>query len=874
VFGRGHLYVNGVQGGRVLISRLSRVRTLVIAAVATVVFVGFFSRLPRLIAIELAFTSGDFRAGLTDWAAALVAARRWTGEPIHVFRLATLIDFLFIPAYATLLAAVYLRLSGFAGRWVVRSCMAAACSDVLENVGLLALTQGLTADRLPSAAISPALVFAMSSASALKWALLACVVAMIVRAFVSHGRGRVLALSRYSLLSIALGTIPLVAVAQGRDLLVALAADHAPISYRVFFYLALAVWGLSVWYWTRVVLDAAFASATKPEYLKLAKHLPRTLGAATLLLPALPLALAPNDLWVRVAMIAGCVFLAIAFVVFVANRRTLFKLSPEPAVEAFSIRAARRAPAARIAVISLVVSLTLFALFVFAPMFSGHWLGPVAILFIAAANLVFFGSLAVFASEVWGVSVDVLALACAAAFSFWNDNHDVNASAIGRSLPTLGQQYWHWRDQLPPGTQPPIVFLVAAEGGGIRAAYWAATVLGGLNEDGRQRFGNHLFAVSGISGGTLGAAVYAALRHDFPRGDVDLRKTAQRVLEHDFLSPTIAKLVTGDFLQWFLPLPIKAFDRSTAMEDSFKRAYERVTRKTTLGDAITVLTPDAATGVPALLMVTTIVESGARAIIAPLTWTNAQIPDATIYTCWVGDCAANPPMFAAPLLAQSIHNSARFTYISPAGLVRSITTERRPHVVDGGYFDPTGVDTLLDVTQALQSIDAETTFIPVYVTNGLIDRHVNDHALEPGQKPKPPAAPLQGPGSTPQEIAVPDDRQGAPIEILGELFAPVRTMLQTRGAHGDLAIDRQQRTAGTVTFGFCRLASCPDGSWKERAADAPMTSTDSCEEMRSQPPLGWQLSSEMTRRLDAYWTTCSANRTGAAAVSALLERGR
>jgi hypothetical protein len=73
------------------------------------------------------------------------------------------------------------------------------------------------------------------------------------------------------------------------------------------------------------------------------------------------------------------------------------------------------------------------------------------------------------------------------------------------------------------------VFLVVAEGGGIRAAFWTATVLGGLSGGDTQEFGTRLFAVSGISGGTPGATVHAALRHDDPDGKVDLRHDAQAV---------------------------------------------------------------------------------------------------------------------------------------------------------------------------------------------------------------------------------------------------------------------------------------------------------------------------------------------------------
>src|SRR4030095_11008639 len=205
---------------------------------------------------------------------------------------------------------------------------------------------------------------AMSSASALKWGALAVVATFILRASVAGDRGRVLVLSGYTLFSMLFGTLPLVMTPQGRNLLFALAADHAPTSYRVSFYLALTLWGLSVWYWSRVVLDAHHAFPNDPPAQGVARHLPRTLGALTLLLPALPLAFAPNKLWVKVAMIVGCVLLAGAFLVMVRTRHALFNWTNEPAITGFSLTAAHGTHARRIAIGSVVLSFALFGLFV------------------------------------------------------------------------------------------------------------------------------------------------------------------------------------------------------------------------------------------------------------------------------------------------------------------------------------------------------------------------------------------------------------------------------------------------------------------------------------------------------------------------------
>jgi len=78
-----------------------------------------------------------------------------------------------------------------------------------------------------------------------------------------------------------------------------------------------------------------------------------------------------------------------------------------------------------------------------------------------------------------------------------------------------------WRDWLTQNCVAasdgpvPLVFVVA-EGGGIRAAYWTGSVLTSLLEDDAPGVGgcdtatarSHIFALSGISGGSVGAAAY------------------------------------------------------------------------------------------------------------------------------------------------------------------------------------------------------------------------------------------------------------------------------------------------------------------------------------------------------------------------------
>jgi hypothetical protein len=853
-----------------IVEKLVPLRTLVIAAGGTVALTLIFLLVPRVLHLELAFTGGEFQSEWQRWAEAYASSLAATSglSAVNAFRLATALDFLFIPSYTVLLAALYVRAAGIHhrpppraldafDRAVLYACGAAAALDVLENVGLFVATAGAAAEGV---------VLATSIVSALKWSAIAVAVIFIGRAFVSGARGRVIWLSRYTIASMVLGTLPLLVTAQGRDLLLALGDQTVKgwIEHRLFFYLALVLWGLSVWYWTRVILDAEFKTST---YAGLARRLPRDAGAATIALPGIPILFAENTLGVKLLLAGGCGVLAVLFYWFVIERRKLPSVRSGPAVPGFSLVAARGQIAGRFARTSLVVSLALFVWYVFEPVPAGQHLGAVAILFIAAANTVFFGSVVVFASEAWNVRLDVIALACAAAFSFWNDNHDVRPAELRAAtttdrpsgpLPSVTASYHGWLATLPPAASN-TVFVVAAEGGGIRAAYWTATVLGRLGESDDGRFANQLYAVSGISGGTLGATVYGALRANGYRAG-NLTAKAQEILAEDFLSPTVAKLVTGDFAQWFLPLPIHWFDRSTAIEAAFNDSYRRATHDDTLTKPITALMPDARRGIPALVMNMTIVESGRAAVIAPFTWNSSELPSAKQYTCWVGDCARTPPVLAAPDLVQSVHNSARFTYVSPAGHVRTRTGASAGHVVDGGYFDPTGVETLLDLTRVLRKADDSRRVVPIYITNAMIPSNLNAGALTAAAcgggkaeaEPPPPSA---------------DASRDAPLALLGEVLSPVEALLGTRAAHGRLAVKRQDADVAAITFGFCTMKrDDKTGKWRRpEPGEKPDTIHD--------PPLGWQLSRPMTEQLDAYMSVCAVNNEGITAVDHWVRSG-
>ena len=201
---------------------------------------------------------------------------------------------------------------------------------------------------------------------------------------------------------------------------------------------------------------------------------------------------------------------------------------------------------------------------------------------------------------------------------FWsyldrNDNHSIrildDTTSFPKLVSTSAENFREWYESRPDLSvfkdEYP-VYIVAAEGGGIYAAYQSATFLARL-QDLCPSFAQHLFAISSVSGGSLGSALFDAalrtgssqntnvqtdtscpkisnfLRPDFPisatLGDIGkMEQRVQKVLSHDFLSPLVAATLFSDFMQAFLPIPIPSFDRARSLELAFEsaaRIFER-----------------------------------------------------------------------------------------------------------------------------------------------------------------------------------------------------------------------------------------------------------------------------------------------------------
>lgn len=290
-----------------------------------------------------------------------------------------------------------------------------------------------------------------------------------------------------------------------------------------------------------------------------------------------------------------------------------------------------------------------------------------------------------------------------------NDNHAFPVQPDPAQRPTVADYNRTWFEQAPAtgadGRKP--LIIVATAGGGIRAAYWTASVLGGLT-DAQPAFRQSLYAISGVSGGSVGAAVYASSLEAAGAACATsnaphcLRDLMRQALSGEFLAPTVARMLYPDLAQRFLPIALLP-DRASVLESAWQSVW-RTSFKDHPGDGLEASFSRLA-GVgqrgwqPALLLNSTHVETGKRVIASSLVLGSA--PNQFLDAVDLIELTKQDLRLGTAAL-----NSARFTYVSPPGTLpcEGLPLLRRcnGHVVDGGYYENFGAVTALQTLKAAE----------------------------------------------------------------------------------------------------------------------------------------------------------------------------
>lgn len=325
----------------------------------------------------------------------------------------------------------------------------------------------------------------------------------------------------------------------------------------------------------------------------------------------------------------------------------------------------------------------------------------------------------------------------------------------------------------------PRPIIIASAGGASRAAFFMSSVVGRLMFDApnhdlsRNDIRNRLFAISSVSGGSLGAVmVTAALdakadASTYPCGNTSVplwygasvgnwQDCFEALTSGDFLTPVFFGFAFNDML------PFVASDRAAVLENSWRDRFDEIVTRADaspnpkckgLECPFLSLRPRAGHWIPLLVLNGTSEATGGRIVTtlldsaftpsAPCPTKPGQRGRCGLFTeadhfhellaaehdpaldSWkglIGRRFLKWYLKGATLddvrLSTAAHNSARFPFVSPPGTVRSnVYQQVIDRVVDGGYFENYGVISANELALAIRAVDPKLSPLVIVISN-------------------------------------------------------------------------------------------------------------------------------------------------------------
>lgn len=249
------------------------------------------------------------------------------------------------------------------------------------------------------------------------------------------------------------------------------------------------------------------------------------------------------------------------------------------------------------------------------------------------------------------------------------------------------------------------IFIISAEGGGIRASYWTAQILKNLHIQHPELY-NNTFAVTGASGGTVGLSFFYNYLFEKIKGnssrlsDPAFYGPLDTIASSDYLSGVTYGFLFPDLAQRMIPWPISSFDRAKFLSNAFSKSFSHHTGPddSSLLDQ-SMLTPWLERvrpyNQPVVLFNSLYVEEGQKAVFSPYKLSAQYYEDAIDV---LDSTQVLVPMKEAML------SSARFPLITPPGLMKDSAGKKFGHLVDGGYFENTAVQTAQQTVMMIKSV--------------------------------------------------------------------------------------------------------------------------------------------------------------------------
>jgi len=366
---------------------------------------------------------------------------------------------------------------------------------------------------------------------------------------------------------------------------------------------------------------------------------------------------------------------------------------------------------------------------------------------------------------------------------------------------------------------PDSVVVVAAAGGGIQSAAWTSKVMCGLRADLQaQGFQNSVRAISGVSGGSVGALFYLRCLEPFPPNDppeIRARDSSLGAVAWGLTHPDLRRIfVPGPATSW------ASADRGWALERSILKSAHFATPWQRLAED--------RPGWPVMLFNSTDALTG-----DPVVFTNSDFPSA-------GRTASSATHSLHNFLDQArkenkdvmvttaARMSAAFPYVSPEA--RPMDVLGGVHLGDGGYFDNSGVFALSEwLKEAAINSDSLGT-----QSRGA-NRRILILQLDAFPDNKPP-------------------NQQPTEKWYYQFYSPLNTMLNVR-SEGQLVRDE---AAGKDLQELLKASGYDTGWMLLRYQPTAVILHDIHFDCPKDPPLSWHLTPVEQRCIDQGWSNIQA----------------
>jgi hypothetical protein len=360
--------------------------------------------------------------------------------------------------------------------------------------------------------------------------------------------------------------------------------------------------------------------------------------------------------------------------------------------------------------------------------------GPMPLVLLAFAVLLGFGNMITSLSVKTGINLHFIIFLIAALFTTPETHLVRTASLRTRNIPAgifksrqNIQQYFnnwivHHKEAIDSAKKEYPVYFVLGNGGASRSAYWVASVLGRLEDSsilsGKERFSDHVFCLSGTSGGGVGVASFYSLLSHASKKDTTpgFENAAKSFLGQDFLTYTLARMLGPDYFNYIpvVNLFIPNRDRVDALETAFETAVDSTHYKMHFTDTYfdeCTAQQNTYNGLPILCINTTRVQDGSPGVVCSIQL-DAKLFDKRVDVVNLLAADTTIRLSTAAILG------ARFPYMSPAGRIDQQTGKgiKEHYFVDGGYFDNSGAGVVQEMIRAIIKIADTTSSQPLHKT--------------------------------------------------------------------------------------------------------------------------------------------------------------